>query len=32
MNKSDLTDYSREEYLEFEITGQKYRSKQQFFC
>ena len=32
MNKSDLTDYAREEYLEFEITGQKYRSKQQLFA
>lgn len=28
--KSDLADYAREEYLEFDITGQKYRSKQQF--
>ena len=23
MNKSDLADYAREEYLEFEITGSK---------
>ena len=32
MNKSDLTDYAREEFLEFEIPGQKHRSKQQLFC
>ena len=30
--KSDLADYVCEEYLEFKITGQKYRSKQQFFA
>lgn len=30
--KSDLTDYAREEFLGFEIPGQKHRSKQQFFC
>ena len=29
MNKSDLTDYAREEFLDFEIPGQKHRSKQQ---
>ena len=27
--KSDLTDYAREEFLGFEIPGQKHRSKQQ---
>ena len=27
MNKSDLTDYAREEFLGFEIPGQKHRSK-----
>ena len=32
MNKSDLTDYAREEFLEFEIPGQKHRSKQQLFA
>ena len=31
MNKSDLTDYAREEFLGFEIPGQKHRSKQQLF-
>ena len=30
--KSDLADYVCEEYLEFDITRQKIRSKQQFFC
>ena len=30
MNKSDLTDYAREEFLEFEIPGQKHRSKNSF--
>lgn len=30
--KSDLTDYAREEFLDFEIPGQKHRSKQQLFC
>ena len=28
MNKSDLADYAREEYLEFEITGAKTSSLQ----
>ena len=32
MNKSDLTDYAREEFLEFEIPGQKHCSKQQLFA
>ena len=30
--KSDLANYARKEYLEFDITGQKSRSKQQLFC
>ena len=30
--KSDLADYAREEFLDFEIPGQKHRSKQQLFC
>ena len=31
MNKSDLADYAREEYLEFVLKDKKHRSKQQFF-
>ncbi len=29
MNKSDLADYAREEYLEFVLKDKKHRSKQQ---
>lgn len=32
MNKSDLADYAREEFLEFEITGQKTSLQATAFC